>query len=94
VSIFPIIIVGFVAGWIVGKLTRGRGYGLLGNIAIGLIGSWVGSFVFGFTGLEVNTQVGEVILSVVGALTLLFLFSLFRSGPKRKRKDSDDEDDE
>jgi len=74
-----IILVGFVAGWIVGHLTRGRGFGLLGDIIVGILGSWVGSFIFGLTGIAAYNTIGSILMSVVGALALLFLISLIRS---------------
>jgi uncharacterized membrane protein YeaQ/YmgE (transglycosylase-associated protein family) len=81
-----ILIIGILAGWIVGKITRGEGYGLAGNLLIGLIGSWAGSFIFGMTGLAVQNALGSVVMSVVGALALLFFFRALRSGRSRKNK--------
>jgi len=70
------LFIGFIAGWIVGVLTRGHGFGLLGNTLVGVVGSLIGSFVFGFTGLAAVTWVGSVVRSVVGALALFFVINV------------------
>ena len=80
-----ILFVGFLSGWVVGVLTRGRGFGIIGNIVVGVIGSIVGGFVFGFTGIVAVTQIGHILQSVVGALFLLFVFNLLRPSSKKSR---------
>jgi uncharacterized membrane protein YeaQ/YmgE (transglycosylase-associated protein family) len=57
-SLIAFLIVGLVAGWLAGKIMRGRGFGLLGNLAIGVIGSFVGGFVFRLIGLAPTHIVG------------------------------------
>jgi uncharacterized membrane protein YeaQ/YmgE (transglycosylase-associated protein family) len=93
VRFLSIVFVGFVAGWIVGLLRRGYGYGILGNVVIGIIGSWIGSFIFGFSRVQADSLTGSVLMSVVGALALLFCFSLVRPGKGRRSKSSKDDDE-
>lgn len=62
------IAIGAVAGWLAGILMKGRGFGLLGNIIIGIIGAIAGGFLFGLLGL-----VGSIVTAIVGAAVLLFL---------------------
>ena len=45
------LIIGAVAGWLAGKLTRGRGFGLVGDLVIGILGALVGGFLFGLLGI-------------------------------------------
>ena len=72
------LIIGALAGWIAGELTKGHGFGLLGNIVIGVIGAVIGGFIFGLVGLRAYGLIGDLIMSVIGALVLLFIASLFR----------------
>lgn len=62
------IVIGAVAGWLAGVLMEGRGYGLLGNIIIGIIGAIAGGLLFGLLGL-----IGSIVTAIVGAALLLFL---------------------
>ena len=74
-----IIIVGAIAGWLAGLLFRGGGFGLLGNIIIGIIGGFIGYWLLGAIGVSLGTGVISTILtSVIGAGVLLFIASLFR----------------
>jgi len=73
-----VVIIGIIAGWLAGQITRGRGFGLLGDLVVGIIGSLLGSFVFGLVGLGAYGLLARLIMSVVGALILLWLVRLFK----------------
>ena len=73
-----VVVIGILAGWIAGEITKGRGFGLLGNLIVGVIGSLLGSFVFGLLGIYAGSIVGRLILAVVGALLLLYLIRFIR----------------
>jgi uncharacterized membrane protein YeaQ/YmgE (transglycosylase-associated protein family) len=62
------IAIGAVAGWLAGILMKGRGFGLLGNIIIGIVGAIAGGLLFGLLGL-----IGSIVTAIVGAALLLFL---------------------
>lgn len=62
------IVIGAVAGWLAGILMKGRGFGLLGNIIIGIVGAIAGGLLFGLLGL-----IGSIVTAIVGAAALLFL---------------------
>lgn len=62
------IVIGAAAGWLAGVLMEGRGYGLVGNIIIGIIGAIAGGFLFGLLGL-----IGSIVTAIVGAALLLLL---------------------
>jgi uncharacterized membrane protein YeaQ/YmgE (transglycosylase-associated protein family) len=84
------ILVGLIAGWMIGKIRRGRGYGLIGNLIIGTIGSFIGWFLMGFLKLQSPNVFVEIAMAVVGAVVFFLLVGILRF--KRKRKDEEDED--
>ena len=67
------ILIGILAGWLAGKIMRGRGFGLLLDLVIGIIGSLVGGFVFGLLGLHAYSFVGSIVIATAGAVLLLYL---------------------
>jgi uncharacterized membrane protein YeaQ/YmgE (transglycosylase-associated protein family) len=67
------LIVGLLAGWLAGNIMKGRGFGLLGNLVVGVIGSFVGGLLFGLIGLGPTNIIGSLIAAVVGAVVLLYL---------------------
>lgn len=72
------IILGAVAGWLAGYITKGSGYGLLVNIIVGILGGVLGGWIFGLIGLGQTNIIGQLICAVVGAVVLLWIISLFR----------------
>ncbi len=80
-SIVVLLIVGLVAGWLAGRIMRSR-YGLLGDIVIGVIGAYLGKWLFGLLGVSLGGGIpGTLITAVIGAVVLLFVFRLiFGSG--------------
>lgn len=80
-SLLIIILVGLVAGWIAGKVVRGTGYGLIGDIFIGIAGALVATFLFPRLGIQIGTGlVSEIIYSAIGAVLLLLVLRLVRGG--------------
>ena len=53
-GLLAFLFIGAIAGWLAGKLLQGGGFGLLGNIVVGIVGAVVGGFIFGFLGGEVQ----------------------------------------
>ena len=77
-SLLWFLIIGAVAGWLAGKLTKGKGFGLLGNLLIGCIGAVLGGFVFGLLGLASYGLIGSLITALAGALLLLWIAKKIR----------------
>jgi uncharacterized membrane protein YeaQ/YmgE (transglycosylase-associated protein family) len=67
------LLVGLVAGWLAGKLTRGAGYGVVGDIVIGVIGAFVGGFLFRLLGLAAGGTIGSIVMATVGAVVLVLV---------------------
>jgi uncharacterized membrane protein YeaQ/YmgE (transglycosylase-associated protein family) len=68
------LVVGAIAGWLAGAVMKGRGFGLVGNLIVGVLGALVGGFLFGRS----YTLLGQILVAFVGALILLFLISLIK----------------
>ncbi len=73
------ILIGILAGYVAGKLTKGKGFGFLLNFIVGIIGGVLGGWLFGLMGISVNegSIIGNLICSTVGAILLLCIVSLF-----------------
>jgi len=79
-SLIVILIVGLIAGWLAGKIMRGSGFGIIGDIIIGIIGAFIGTWLWGALHLPViaNFWVSAIVISTVGACVLVFVIGLFR----------------
>ncbi|MDH8702102.1 putative membrane protein YeaQ/YmgE (transglycosylase-associated protein family) [Dysgonomonadaceae bacterium PH5-43] len=72
------ILIGAAAGWVAGMLTKGGGFGFLINALIGIVGGVLGGWVFGLFGLSSTGNWGSFITSIIGAVLLLWIISLFK----------------
>jgi uncharacterized membrane protein YeaQ/YmgE (transglycosylase-associated protein family) len=79
-SLLVILVVGLVAGWLAGKIMRGSGYGIIGDIIVGIIGAFIGTWLWGVLHLPTigNIWVDRIVVSTVGALVLLFVLGLIK----------------
>lgn len=77
-SLLAFLFVGAVAGWLAGKLMKGGGFGLLGNIVVGVIGAFIGGFVFGELNIRADGIIGQIVIATVGAGILLFAVGLIK----------------
>lgn len=75
------IILGLIAGWLAGKIARGRGFGCIGDILLGLVGSVVGGWIFTQLGIvHGNTFLFSLAAATVGAVILVSIAHLFFGG--------------
>jgi uncharacterized membrane protein YeaQ/YmgE (transglycosylase-associated protein family) len=79
-SLIAFLFIGAVAGWLAGRLMRGGGFGLLGNILMGVVGAVIGGFVLGLVGVSVGGLVGSIVTATIGAAALLFIVDLIKKG--------------
>lgn len=70
------LIIGGVAGLLAGTIRRGHGFGLLGNIIVGLIGGFIGGILAGLVGIDNTNWIGSLAISTVGAVILLGILNL------------------
>ncbi len=72
------LIIGAIAGWIAGRVMKGRGFGIIGNLIVGVIGAFIGGFVFGLFGIATYGLIGSLISSLAGAIILLWIIGLVK----------------
>ncbi|HEX4599776.1 MAG TPA: GlsB/YeaQ/YmgE family stress response membrane protein [Gemmatimonadales bacterium] len=70
--------IGVVAGWLAGKIMKGRGFGIVGDLVLGVIGAFVGGWVFGLLGISHWGVLGTLASAVVGAILLLWVIRLVK----------------
>jgi len=70
--------IGILAGFLAGHIMKGKGFGLLGDLIVGVIGSFIGVWLFGQLGISSAGILGLLIAAIIGALILLFLIRLVK----------------
>jgi uncharacterized membrane protein YeaQ/YmgE (transglycosylase-associated protein family) len=62
-----------VAGWLAGKLTKGSGFGVVGNTVMGVIGAFLGGYLFRLAGIHAGGIIGSIIVATIGAVVLVIV---------------------
>lgn len=86
-SLIWYLIIGAIVGWLAGQIVRGYGFGLIGNIIIGIVGSFLGGWLLGPVLGTGSPETGSgtinyIITALIGAVVLLFIVGLFTRGRK------------
>ena len=76
-SFLYFIIVGLVAGFLAGQIMKGGGFGLIGDIIVGILGAVIGGWLFGTMGLG-GGLIGSIVVATVGAIILIFVVRLVK----------------
>ena len=77
-DILYFVLIGIIAGWLAGVLMKGGGFGLLGNLVLGVIGAVVGGFAFGLLGLTATGMIGKLVTATVGAVLFIALLRVIK----------------
>ncbi|WP_334120586.1 GlsB/YeaQ/YmgE family stress response membrane protein [Limnobacter sp.] len=78
-SLLVFLFVGIVAGWLAGMLVKGGGFGLLGDLVVGVIGAFVGGYLFNSLGVSSGGGlVGSIVVATIGAIVLLVLIRFIK----------------
>jgi len=72
------LIIGLIAGWLAGQVMRGGGYGIVGDMIVGVIGAFIGGWLFGLLGIGAGGLIGAIITAFVGAVVLLLILRAIR----------------
>ena len=80
-AILIILIVGAVAGWLAGQIVRGMGFGLIGNIVVGIVGAFIAGWLLPRIGIVIGGGIiASIINATIGAVVLLIIVGLIRRG--------------
>lgn len=79
-SLIWFLLIGLIAGWLAGKVMRGGGYGLVGDMIVGVIGALIGGWLFSKLGIAAGGLIGAIIVAFVGACLLIFLLRVIKRG--------------
>jgi uncharacterized membrane protein YeaQ/YmgE (transglycosylase-associated protein family) len=80
-SLLVILVVGIVAGWLAGRVTRGGGFGLIGDLVVGLVGAFIGDWLLPRLGIHLGVGIVALIINAfIGAVVLLLLLRLLGGG--------------
>ena len=77
-SLIGALIIGALAGWLAGKIMKGKGFGVIGNIVIGIVGAFIGGFLFSLIGISAGGIIGSLVTATFGAVALLYLVGLIK----------------
>lgn len=72
------IISGVVAGWLAGLLVRGRGFGLIGDLIIGLLGGLIGGWLAGLLGIQASSWLAQILVAALGGVVLVAVIRMLR----------------
>jgi uncharacterized membrane protein YeaQ/YmgE (transglycosylase-associated protein family) len=80
-SLLVILVVGIVAGWLAGQLVRGGGFGLIGDLIVGVIGAFIGDWLLPRLGIQLGVGIVSLIVdATIGAIVLLLILRLVGGG--------------
>jgi uncharacterized membrane protein YeaQ/YmgE (transglycosylase-associated protein family) len=85
-SLLIILLVGLIAGWLAGKIVSGGGFGFIGDIAIGIVGSLIGTWLLSRLGVHFGSDfLTKIVVATIGAILLLLVLGVVRGGFPRRR---------
>ena len=80
-SLLVILLVGVIAGWLAGQIVRGTGFGLVGDLVVGVIGALIGNWLLPRVGVQLGAGIVALIVdATIGAIVLLLVVRLVRGG--------------
>ncbi len=78
-SLVYILLIGAAAGWLAGQFMKGKGFGLIVNIIVGIVGAFIGGWLLGALGVSIGGGlIGTLITATIGAVVLLFIVGLIK----------------
>lgn len=85
-GLLVILLVGLVAGWLAGKIVAGSGFGLVGDVAVGIVGALIGSWLMPRLGISIGSGiVSAIIVATIGSVLLLVVVGLVSGAYPRRR---------
>lgn len=79
VEIVWLLLVGLIAGWLAGQIVKGGGYGMIGDMVVGVVGALIGGYVFRSLGLSHGQGLlGSIVVATIGAIILIVLLRIIK----------------
>ncbi len=72
------LLIGLIAGWLAGVVMKGGGFGLVGDMIVGVIGAFIGGWLFSLLGIAAGGLIGSIITAFVGAVVLILVLRAIR----------------
>jgi uncharacterized membrane protein YeaQ/YmgE (transglycosylase-associated protein family) len=86
-SLLVIVLVGLVAGWLAGQIVQGTGFGLLGDIVVGIVGAFIGDWLLPQLHIALGSGIlASILNATIGAIVLLVIIKLVRGGGRSWRR--------
>lgn len=77
-NIVLFLLIGLAAGYLAGRIMKGRDFGLAGNLIVGCVGALIGGYLFSLVGIHATGLVGSLITALAGAVLFLYLLRFVR----------------
>lgn len=77
-SLLVFLVIGLLAGWLASVIMKGGGFGLVGDLIVGVIGAFLGGWIFSLLNINVGGNFGVFLMALVGAIVLLFILRLIK----------------
>ena len=71
-------LIGIAAGWLAGQLMKGGGFGVVGDLIVGILGALLGGYLFGLMGVGSSGLVGQLVVATIGAIVLLMIIHVLK----------------
>jgi len=78
VALILYLLIGLAAGWLAGRIMKGGGFGLVGDLIVGVVGAFLGGWLFDLLGISLGGLLGSLVTALVGAIVLLYLLRLIK----------------
>ena len=77
-SLLWFLLIGLIAGWLAGKIMKGRGLGLVGDLVVGVVGAVIGGMIMNFLNIQAYGLIGSLVTATLGAVILLWIVGLVK----------------
>jgi uncharacterized membrane protein YeaQ/YmgE (transglycosylase-associated protein family) len=78
-SLLIFVLIGAIAGWLAGQIMKGFGFGIIGNIIVGVVGAFIAGIVLPAVGVSIGSGIiGSIIHATIGAILLLFVIGIIK----------------
>jgi uncharacterized membrane protein YeaQ/YmgE (transglycosylase-associated protein family) len=77
-SLLLFLLIGLIAGWLASRIMRAGPFGLVGDLIVGVVGAFIGGWLFGLIGISAGGVLGSLVTALVGAIVLLYVLRLIK----------------